>query len=55
MEYSVYFKGVLNTNNGYFHLKNMTSAAHTGAPKWRWGLVVATSLLNFGGGGVEPP
>ena len=29
MHFSVYFKGVLNTDNGYFHIKKiMISAAH---------------------------
>ena len=26
--FSVYFEGVLKTNNGYFHIKIMTSVAH---------------------------
>ena len=28
MCFSVYFEGILNTNNGYFHIKIMISAAH---------------------------
>ena len=28
MDFSVYFKGILNTDNGYFHIKIMISAAH---------------------------
>ena len=28
MHFSVYFEGVLYTNNGYFHIKIMISAAH---------------------------
>ena len=28
MRFGVYFEGILNTNNGYFHIKIMISAAH---------------------------
>ena len=28
IRFSVYFKGILNTDNGYFHIKLMISAAH---------------------------
>ena len=28
MRFSVYFEGILNTNNGYFHIKIMISAEH---------------------------
>ena len=28
MRFSVYFKGILNTDNGYFHIKIMISEAH---------------------------
>ena len=28
MRFSVYFEGVLNTNNGYFNIKIMILAAH---------------------------
>ena len=28
MRFSVYFKGILNTDNGYFHIKIMISAGH---------------------------
>ena len=28
MRFSVYFEGVLNTNNGYFRIKTIISAAH---------------------------
>ena len=28
MRFSVYFKGILNTDNGYFHIKIIISAAH---------------------------
>ena len=28
IRFSVYFEGILNTNNGYFHIKIMILAAH---------------------------
>ena len=28
MRFNVYFKGILNTDNGYFHIKIMISAGH---------------------------
>ena len=28
LRFSVYFEGILNTNNGYFHIKIMISAVH---------------------------
>ena len=28
IRFSVYFKGILNTDNGYFHIKIMISAGH---------------------------
>ena len=28
MHFSVYFEGILNTNNGYFHIKIIISAVH---------------------------
>ena len=28
MRFSVYIKGILNTDNGYFHIKIIISAAH---------------------------
>ena len=28
MRFSVYFERILNTNNGYFHMKIVISAAH---------------------------
>ena len=34
MDFSVYFKGILNTDNGYFHIKNMISAAHMLGGSW---------------------
>ena len=33
MHFSVYFKGILNTDNGYFHIKIMISAADM---LWGW-------------------
>ena len=34
MRLSVYFEGILNTNNGYVHIKIMTSAAHMVGDSW---------------------
>ena len=34
IRFSVYFEGILNTNNGYFHLKIMLSAAHMLGGSW---------------------
>ena len=34
MHFSVYFEGILNTNNGYFHIKIMISAAHMLGGSW---------------------
>ena len=34
MRFSVYFKGILNTDNGYFHLKIMISAGHMLGGSW---------------------
>ena len=34
MDFSVYFKGILNTDNGYFHIKIMISAAHMLGGSW---------------------
>ena len=31
MHFSVYFKGILNTDNGYFHIKIMISCSGTHA------------------------
>ena len=41
MRFSVYFKGILNTDNGYFHIKLMISAAHMLGGSW------ACSLRKF--------
>ena len=41
MRFSVYFKGILNTDNGYFHIKIMISEAHMLRGSW------ACSLRNF--------
>ena len=41
MRFSVYFKGILNTDNGYFHIKIMISAGHMLGGSW------ACSLRNF--------
>ena len=41
MRFSVYFKGILNTDNGYIHLKLMISAAHMLGGSW------VCSLRNF--------
>ena len=41
MRFSVYFKGILNTYNGYFHIKLMISAAHMLGGSW------ACSLSKF--------
>ena len=41
MRFSVYFKGILNTDNGYFHIKIMISAAHMLRGSW------ACSLRKF--------
>ena len=34
IRFSVYFEGILNTNNGHFHIKIMISAAHMLAGSW---------------------
>ena len=34
MRFSVYFKGILNTDIGYFHIKIMISAAHMLGGSW---------------------
>ena len=34
MRFGVHFEGVLNTNNGYFHIKIMISAAHMLGGSW---------------------
>ena len=34
MRFSVYFEGILNTNNGYFYIKIMISAAHMLGGSW---------------------
>ena len=34
MRFSVYFEGILNTNNGYFPIKIMISAAHMLGGSW---------------------
>ena len=34
MRFSVYFKGILNTDSGYFHIKLMISAAHMLGDSW---------------------
>ena len=34
MDFSVYFKGILNTDNIYFHIKIMISAAHMLGGSW---------------------
>ena len=41
MRFSVYFEGILNKNNGYFHIKIVKSAAHMLGGSW------ACSLRNF--------
>ena len=41
MHFSVYFKGILNTDNGYFHIKIMISAGHMLGGSW------ASSLRKF--------
>ena len=41
MRFSVYFKGILNTDNAYFHIKILISAAHMLGGLW------ACSLRNF--------
>ena len=41
MRFSVYFKGILNTDSGYFHIKLMISAAHMLGDSW------ACSLRKF--------
>ena len=34
MHFSVYFKGILKTNNGYYYLKIIISAAHMLGGSW---------------------
>ena len=34
MDFSVYFKGILNTDNCYFHIKIIISAAHMLGGSW---------------------
>ena len=41
MRFNVYFKGILNTDNGYFHIKIMISAGHMLGGSW------ACSLRKF--------
>ena len=41
MRFSVYFKGILNTDNDYFHIKILISTAHMLGGSW------ACSLRNF--------
>ena len=41
MCFSVYFKGILNTDKGYFHIKIMISAGHMLGDSW------ACSLRKF--------
>ena len=41
MRFSVYFKGILNTDNGYFHIKIMILAGHMRGGSW------ASSLRKF--------
>ena len=41
MRFSVYFKGILNTDNDYFHIKILISAAHMLGDLW------ACSFSNF--------
>ena len=41
MRFSVYFKGILNTDNGYFHIKILISAVHMLEGSW------ACSLRKF--------
>ena len=41
MCFSVYFKGILNKDNGYFHIKIMISAGHMLGDSW------ACSLRKF--------
>ena len=41
MRFSVYFKGILNTDNGYFHIKIILSAGHMLGGSW------ACSLKKF--------
>ena len=41
MCFSVYFKGILNKDNGYFHIKIMISAGHMLEDSW------ACSLRKF--------
>ena len=36
MPFSVYFKGVLNTSNGYFHIKIIISTAHILLGMWAY-------------------
>ena len=36
IRFSVYFKRILNTDNGYFHIKLMISAAHMLGGSWAW-------------------
>ena len=34
MRFSAYFKGILNTDNGYFHIKILISAVHMLEGSW---------------------
>ena len=34
IRFSVYFEGILSTNNGYFHIKIMISVAHVLGGSW---------------------
>ena len=50
MRFSVYFKGILNTDNGYFHIKIMISAGHMLGGSWACSLrnvLKKCNLLRF--------
>ena len=48
MRFSVYFEGVLNTNNGYFHIKTIISAAHMLEGLWARSLQKNWEKMQFG-------
>ena len=49
MHFSVYFEGILNTDNGYFHITLMISAAHMLGGWWACSLRKIEKKPNLNG------
>ena len=47
MCFSVYFKGILNTDNGYFHIKIMISAGHMLGGSWACSFRIFLKICNL--------